>query len=108
MYYITSGRPIKTYVLAKFPIIAILVFCHQTNSLKIYERCKNESTHFLDVIFLLILVKKIRRGPKLEGCAFVNFGNSSGTEEEPSQKREKKKNNQCCLDRESNPGPVDN
>ena len=32
---------------------------------------------------------KIRRGPKLEGCAFVNFGNSSGTEEEPSQKREK-------------------
>ena len=32
---------------------------------------------------------KIRRGPKLEGYAFVNFGNSSGTEEEPSQKREK-------------------
>ena len=32
---------------------------------------------------------KIRRGPKLEGCAFANFGNSSGTEEEPSQKREK-------------------
>ena len=30
-----------------------------------------------------------RRGPKLEGCAFANFGNSSGTEEEPSQKREK-------------------
>ena len=55
---------------------------------------------------------KIRRGPKLEGCAFVNFGNSSGTEGEPSQKREKngekKKNNQCCRDRESNPGPVDN
>ena len=25
----------------------------------------------------------------MEGCAFVNFGNSSGTEEEPSQKREK-------------------
>ena len=23
---------------------------------------------------------KIRRGPKLEGCAFANFGNSSGTE----------------------------
>ena len=32
---------------------------------------------------------KIPRGPKLEGCAFANFGNSSGTEEEPSQKREK-------------------
>ena len=32
---------------------------------------------------------KIRRGPKLEGCAFANFGNSSGTEGEPSQKIEK-------------------
>ena len=57
-------------------------------------------------------VFRIGRGPKLEGCAFANFGNSSGTEEEPSQKREKnggkKKNNQCCRDRESNPGPVDN
>ena len=56
--------------------------------------------------------QKIRRGPKLEGCAFANFGNSSGTEGEPSQKREKnggkKKNNQCCRERESNPGPVDN
>ena len=35
--------------------------------------------------------QKIRRGPKLEGCAFANFGNSSGTEGEPSQKRGKKK-----------------
>ena len=34
-------------------------------------------------------VFRIGRGPKLEGCAFANFGNSSGTEEEPSQKREK-------------------
>ena len=25
---------------------------------------------------------KIHRGPKLEGCAFANFGNSSGTEGE--------------------------
>ena len=25
----------------------------------------------------------------MEGCAFANFGNSSGTEGEPSQKREK-------------------
>ena len=32
---------------------------------------------------------KISRGPKLEGCAFANFVNSSGTEGEPSQKREK-------------------
>ena len=32
---------------------------------------------------------KIRKGPKLEGCAFVNFGNSSGTERDPSKKREK-------------------
>ena len=50
--------------------------------------------------------------PKLAGCAFANFGNSSGTEEEPSQKREKngrkKKKNQRCLERESNQGPVDN
>ena len=36
---------------------------------------------------------KIRRGPKLKGCAFANFGNSSGTEEEPNQKREKKEKN---------------
>ena len=34
-------------------------------------------------------VFRIGRGPKLVGCAFANFGNSSGTEEEPSQKREK-------------------
>ena len=39
---------------------------------------------------LTISRSKIRRGPKLEGCAFANFRNSSGTEEEPSQKREKK------------------
>ena len=32
---------------------------------------------------------KIRRGPKLEGRAFANFGNSSGIEGKPSQKREK-------------------
>ena len=36
------------------------------------------------------LAFKIRRGPKLEDCAFANFGNSSGTEEEPSQKKERK------------------
>ena len=52
-----------------------------------------------------------RRGPKLECCAFANFGNSSGTEREPSQKTEtttgKKKKNQCCCDRESNPEPVE-
>ena len=28
------------------------------------------------------LFEKIRRGPKLEGCVFTNFGNSSGTEGE--------------------------
>ena len=39
---------------------------------------------------LLFVVYKIRRGPKLEDCAFDNFGNTSGTEEEPSQIREKK------------------
>ena len=40
-------------------------------------------------VFIENVLSKIRRGPKLEGCAFANFGNSSGTEEEPSQKREK-------------------
>ena len=39
---------------------------------------------------LQISDQKIRRGPKLEGCTFANFGNSSGTEGEPSQKREEK------------------
>ena len=34
-------------------------------------------------------LQKIRRGPKLEGCAFAKFGNSSGTEGEPSQKERK-------------------
>ena len=34
--------------------------------------------------------EEIHRGPKLEGCSFAKFENSSGTEEEPSQKREKK------------------
>ena len=42
-----------------------------------------------EIAFINCNSLKIRRGPKLEGCAFVNFGNSSGTEEEPSQKREK-------------------
>ena len=38
-----------------------------------------------------------------------NFGNSSGTEAEPSQKRQKKEEEKSfCRDRESNPGPVDN
>ena len=32
---------------------------------------------------------KYGRGPKLEGYAFANIGNSSGTEGEPSEKREK-------------------
>ena len=27
-------------------------------------------------------------GPNFEGCAFANFGNLSGAEEEPSQKRD--------------------
>ena len=32
---------------------------------------------------------KIRRDPKLQGCAFANFGNSSGTEGEGAEvKRE--------------------
>jgi len=32
---------------------------------------------------------KLRRGPKLEGCAFANFGNSRETEGKPSQKERK-------------------
>ena len=55
---------------------------------------------------------KYGRGPKLEGRAFANFRNSSGTEEEPSQKRERNggkiKRNKCYSDRESKPGPIDN
>ena len=52
-----------------------------THSLKINQKSRISYFHS----------PKIRRGPKLEGCAFANFGNLSGTEEEPSQKREKKK-----------------
>ena len=48
---------------------------------KISDTCQSDR--------VLQLNKKIRRGPKLEGCAFANFGNSSGTEGEPSQKRDK-------------------
>ena len=47
------------------------------------------TTDWLLGIFEKIFHLKIRRGPKLEDCAFVKFGNSCGTEEEPSQKREK-------------------
>ena len=72
---------------------------------KISDTCQSDR--------VLQLNKKIRRGPKLEGCAFANFGNSSGTEGEPSQRKEikmraKRGKNQCCRDGESNPGPVDN
>ena len=60
---------------------------------------KNETILALELTFcsilimekfhlILLFLRKIRRGPKLEGCAFAKFGNSSGTEEEPSQKRE--------------------
>ena len=37
-------------------------------------------------------IGKIRRGPKLEGCTFANFGNSSETEGEsrPFKKKWKK------------------
>ena len=38
-------------------------------------------------------MRKICRCPKLEGCGFANFGNSSGTEREPSQKKGKKGKN---------------
>ena len=48
---------------------------------KISDTCQSDR--------VLQLNKKIRRGPKLEGCAFANFGNSSGTEENRVKKREK-------------------
>ena len=51
--------------------------------------------------------QKICRGPKLEGCTFANFGNSSGTEGEPSQK-EREMGEKINAAQESNPGPVDN
>ena len=34
---------------------------------------------------------KIRRGPKLEGYAFANFGNSSGTEGEAAEAKRSEK-----------------
>ena len=37
-----------------------------------------------------ILLSKIRRGPKLEGCAFANFENSSGTEGQSAKVKERK------------------
>ena len=39
-----------------------------------------------------MFVKFKNRGPKLEGCAFANFGNSSGTEWELNKKRDKNEN----------------
>ena len=67
---------------------------------------KNDASKARNIFVLL----KIRRGPKLEGCAFANFGYSSGTEGEPNQKRENggKERKKGCHDQESNPGPVDN
>ena len=46
---------------------------------EVEEDVKNKS-------FGVTTITKIRRGPKLEGCAFANFGNSSGTEGELRQK----------------------
>ena len=43
-----------------------------------------------DNIQQLLRFVTLRRGPKLEGCALANFGNSSGTEGEPSQKKREK------------------
>jgi len=67
---------------------------------------KNDASKASNIFVLL----KIRRGPKLEGCAFANFGYSSGTEGEPNQKKRKwrKRKKKGCHDRESNPEPVDN
>ena len=45
------------------------------------KSCKNRSN-----LRYARVARNVSRGPKLEGCAFVNFGNSSGIEGEPSQK----------------------
>ena len=47
------------------------------------------------------LAFKIRRGPKLEDCAFANFGNSSGTEGDRvknERKMEEKRMVICCME----------
>ena len=41
-------------------------------------------------ISLLKKKKKIRRDPKLEGCVFANFENSSGTEGQSAKVKERK------------------
>ena len=43
---------------------------------------------------LFLYQRKIRRGPKLEGCAFTNFGNSSGTEMNRACQKNREKNRQ--------------
>ena len=53
------------------------------------KKQRDEGNEIKQETFYKVCQNKIRRGPKLEGYAFVNFGNSSGTQEEPSQKREK-------------------
>ena len=42
---------------------------------------------FINTIWLLFSLSLLKygRGPKLEGCAFANFGNSRGTEEDSRQ-----------------------
>ena len=47
------------------------------NCIKLEPTETKEARKVIDTVSLFI---KIRRGPKLEGFAFANFGNSSGTE----------------------------
>ena len=73
----------------RFPVEAVLIIFLFSPIFPLFDRERlSHGPKSLSTLYEL-LKKKIRRGPKLEGCAFVNFGNSSGTEEEPSQKREK-------------------
>ena len=51
--------------------------CGNDGGQKVRVRKKKTPQIFIPLLFV---VYKIRRGPKLEDCAFDNFGNSSGTE----------------------------
>ena len=55
--------------------------------------------------FLLYMLDKIRRGPKLEGCAFANFGNSSGTEGEATEVKEKREREKKIGGKKNRPRP---
>ena len=73
-----------TILLTRPPIETYWLYKVQLNSLKHQSHSVSKSPKKFSFEFH---AKKIRRGPKLEGCAFTNFGNSSGTEGESRHER---------------------